>query len=221
MNGMGGAYIFDFRKIDWSVKHQLSTKHSNLLIFLFQVGLICVWLYRTSISTVFCLKLTVPYTHRPNCKWLCWSHPHVRPHIAFHALADWGAVMQDGATPHTARISHAFLTNATIGALLWSTKSPDISTIENAWSVILRRINSMDPLLRNAAELRAACTVNGWTSHWRAYDDYWSALHTEFAPSSKLKVDMVIIIQYCNNGFFKVIIVCMWNLYNACVLSIR
>ena len=80
--------------------------------------------------------------------------------------------MQDGATPHTARISQAFLTNATIGVLLWPAKSPDINTTENAWSVISRRINSMDPLLRNAAELRAACTVNGRISHWRAYDDY-------------------------------------------------
>ena len=80
--------------------------------------------------------------------------------------------MEDGATPHTAMTSHAFLANATIGALLWSAKSPEINTIENVWSVISRRINSINPLLRNAAELRAACTVNGWTSHWRAYNDY-------------------------------------------------
>ena len=53
---------------------------------------------------------------------------------------------------------------------MWPSKSPDINTIENVWSVTLRRINGMGPLLWNTDELCAACAMNGRTSHDRPYD---------------------------------------------------
>ena len=87
--------------------------------------------------------------------------PHAEQRIDNHALANRAVFMQDGASPHTARVSQEFLVNAAIDVLLSSAKSIDISIIENIWSYISRRINCMNPLPRNDAELRAA-VGNEW-----------------------------------------------------------
>ena len=60
---------------------------------------------------------------------------------------------------------------------------------------MLKRINGVNPLPKSAAELHAACTVNDRTSHRRAHDDQWTALRADFVPSSKLEVDIFIIIE--------------------------
>ena len=94
--------------------------------------------------------------------------PRVEPHIDNHVLAYRVAFMQDGASPHAARISEGFLANAAIDVLLWPTQGPDINIIENIWSYISRRINGMNSLPRNTTELRAA--ANDRASHMRASD---------------------------------------------------
>ena len=43
--------------------------------------------------------------------------------------------------------------------VLWPTKSTNINTTENVWSILLRHINGMNPLLKNAAEIRATCRI--------------------------------------------------------------
>ena len=60
---------------------------------------------------------------------------------------------------------------------------------------MLRRINGVNPLPKNAAELHAACTVDDRTSHGRAHNDQWTALHADLVPSSKLDVDILGIIE--------------------------
>ena len=50
-------------------------------------------------------------------------------------------------------------------------------------------------ITENAAELHAACTVNDRTSQRRAHDDQRTAFRAEFVPSSKLGVDIFIIIE--------------------------
>ena len=51
-----------------------------------------------------------------------------------------------GATPHTARINQEVLTGVAIDVLVWPAKNSDINIIKNVWSVMLRRINGVDPL---------------------------------------------------------------------------
>ena len=119
--------------------------------------------------------------------------PHVEPHIDNHVLADRGVFMQDGASPHAARISEGFLASAAIDVLLWPTKGPDISIIENIWSYISRRINGINPVPRNTAELRAA-VHNEWQSvtHPRIRRLVTSAAR-QFVPSWRLLMDISII----------------------------
>ena len=45
--------------------------------------------------------------------------PHVEPHMDNHALNDRPIFMQDGATPHSARISQDFLHDVAIDVMLW------------------------------------------------------------------------------------------------------
>ena len=122
--------------------------------------------------------------------------PPVKPHIDYQALADGTAFMQGGTTPHTANISQEVRADAAIRVLVWPAKNPDINIIKNVWSVMLRRINGMKPLPQNAARLHVACTVNGRTSLRRAHDDHWTAVRSDFVPSSKIEVDIFIIIEY-------------------------
>ena len=69
--------------------------------------------------------------------------------------------MQDGATPHTARVSQDYLHQAAIDVMLWPSISPDLSIMENIWSFMSRHINAAEVLPRNAEQLRGA-VHNAW-----------------------------------------------------------
>ena len=62
--------------------------------------------------------------------------PHMEPHG--QPCPEWPAIfMQDGATPHTERISQDFLHDAIIHVMCPS-KGPDLNIMENLWSHISR-----------------------------------------------------------------------------------
>ena len=49
-------------------------------------------------------------------------------------------LMQDGARPHTARRTIAFLETRNVEVLPWAPYSPDWNCIENVWSIVKRRL---------------------------------------------------------------------------------
>ena len=80
----------------------------------------------------------------------------VEPHFDDHALADSPIFMHDGATPHTARISMAFLCQSTMEVLPWPSLSPDLNPIEHVWDYTRRHLNEMAPRIQSLDELREA-----------------------------------------------------------------
>ena len=115
-------------------------------------------LYKTCISIDIFLKMSCTIFAEAYWTELIWKSPGL---ILSHTLITvrWQkklSFMQDGATPHTTRISHEFLTSAAIDVLLSCNKSPDMNTIEDICSVTVRRINGMNPIPGNAVQLLTA-----------------------------------------------------------------
>ncbi|GFU85241.1 transposable element Tcb1 transposase [Trichonephila clavipes] len=54
---------------------------------------------------------------------------------------------QDNAQPHVARIVQRFFVNHQIEWLPWPARSPDLSKIENMWSMVVQRLTQITPQL--------------------------------------------------------------------------
>ncbi|GFU85064.1 transposable element Tcb1 transposase [Trichonephila clavipes] len=52
---------------------------------------------------------------------------------------------QNNAGPHVARIVQRFFVNPQIELLPWSARSPDLSPIENMWSMVAQRLTQITP----------------------------------------------------------------------------
>ncbi|GFW88470.1 transposable element Tcb1 transposase [Trichonephila clavipes] len=52
---------------------------------------------------------------------------------------------QDNARPHVARIVQRFFVNHQIELLPWPARSPDLSPIENMWSMVAQRLTQITP----------------------------------------------------------------------------
>lgn len=63
--------------------------------------------------------------------------PHVIPMRA--AIGDEFLLMQDNATPHTARVTTTFLEEQGIDTLDWPARSADLNPIENLWDQVKRK----------------------------------------------------------------------------------
>ena len=116
-------------KFDWRIMRCFFIKHSNLLIFRFQVGLSCVWLYITCIIIDIPLKKHVSYLQRPDCTELYWWNLrlYVKPHIDYHACQMGLPSCRKGQHLVQQGKSQEFLTGMAIGDLLWPAKRVQIS----------------------------------------------------------------------------------------------
>ncbi|GFU66816.1 transposable element Tcb1 transposase [Trichonephila clavipes] len=111
--------------------------------------------------------------------------PVVLPYLQGLATAIF---QQDIARPHVARIVQRFFVNHQIELLPWPASSPDLSPIENMWSMVAQRLTQITP---------PAATPH---QHWQRVEASWSAVpqkHIQsFFESMPRRVKAVI----SNNG---------------------
>ena len=74
-----------------------------------------------------------------------------------------GILQQDGARPHTARLTMNFLAQNGINVLDWPAMSPDMSPIEHVWDDLKRRVYGHPHPPRTLRELRQA-VVQEWNN---------------------------------------------------------
>ena len=146
------------------------------MIFLFQVGLSCLWLYRICISTDNVLKAAYQIhrgliTQVMKSSGLMLNHPLItmRWQIKF-SLCRLGQ-------QHFIQQGYVDTSGISYQCDNWC---PSVANNESKYWChwermvdILTHINGINPLPRNATELRARCR----TSHRCACDDQWLALH--------------------------------------------
>lgn len=83
----------------------------------------------------------------------------VLPKVKNHLQKERIVFMQDGAKPHTAKATYAYLRRMGIDLLEnWPPRSPDLNPIENLWSIVERRVAAREVPPRTAAELIVAVT---------------------------------------------------------------
>ncbi|GFX79165.1 transposable element Tcb1 transposase [Trichonephila clavipes] len=78
---------------------------------------------------------------------------------------------QDNARPHVARIVQRFFVNHQIELLPWPARSPDLSPIENMWSMVAQRFNQITPSAAIPDQL------------WQRVEAAWSAVPQEHIQS--------------------------------------
>ncbi|GFU98609.1 transposable element Tcb1 transposase [Trichonephila clavipes] len=65
----------------------------------------------------------------------CFMHHHTGPAPGIMGLAT-AIFQQDNVRPHVARIVQRFFVNQQLEFLPWTARSPDLSPIENMWSMV-------------------------------------------------------------------------------------
>ncbi|GFV64220.1 transposable element Tcb1 transposase [Trichonephila clavipes] len=111
--------------------------------------------------------------------------PVVLPYLQSLATA---LFQQDNARPHVARIVQRFFVNPQIELFPWPARSPDLSPIENMWSMVAQRLTHITPQAATPDQL------------WHRVEVAWSAVppkHIQiFFGSMPRRVAVVI----SNNG---------------------
>ncbi|GFV96898.1 transposable element Tcb1 transposase [Trichonephila clavipes] len=94
--------------------------------------------------------------------------PVVLPYLQGLATAIF---QQDNAHPHVARIVQRFFVNHQIELLPWPARSPDLSPIENMWSMVAHRLTHITPPAATPDQL------------WQRVEAAWSAVPQEHIQS--------------------------------------
>lgn len=89
--------------------------------------------------------------------------PVVLPFFRRHFRRGGGTLQQDGARPHTARVTIDFLARNGIQVLDWPALSPDMSPIEHVWDELKRRVYARPHRPQTLRELRQA-VIQEWNN---------------------------------------------------------
>ena len=73
---------------------------------------------------------------------------------ATHRPLLW-TIQQDNASAHTSRVAEAYLKRRRAEILPWPPNSPDLSPIENLWSIVSQKVHRSGKVFRTADELFA------------------------------------------------------------------
>ncbi|GFV54828.1 transposable element Tcb1 transposase [Trichonephila clavipes] len=96
---------------------------------------------------------------------------------------------QDNARPHVTRIVQRFFVNHQIELLPWSARSPDLSPIENMWSMVAQRLTQITP--------PPAATAD---QLWQRVESAWSAVPQERIQSLFESIPRRVTAVISNNG---------------------
>ncbi|CAB5366696.1 unnamed protein product [Rhizophagus irregularis] len=84
--------------------------------------------------------------------WGCFSWVGMGPLVPLTGRIT-GAIHQDNAPVHTAKIARSFLTSSNIELFPWPAQSPDMNPIENIWSYIEVKIRQRDSQPSSVSQL--------------------------------------------------------------------
>ncbi|GFY36547.1 transposable element Tc1 transposase [Trichonephila clavipes] len=95
---------------------------------------------------------------------------------------------QDNARPHVARIVQRSFVNHQIELFRWPARSPDLSPIENTWSMVAQRLTQITPPAATPDQL------------WQRVEAAWSAVPQEHTQSLFESMPRRVAAVICNNG---------------------
>ncbi|GFX75356.1 transposable element Tc1 transposase [Trichonephila clavipes] len=95
---------------------------------------------------------------------------------------------QDTARPHVARIIQRFFGNHEIELLPWPTRSPDLSPIENTWSMVVQQLTQITPPAATPDQL------------WQRVEAAWSTVSQEHIQSLFESMPRRVAVAISNNG---------------------
>ncbi|GFU83571.1 transposable element Tcb1 transposase [Trichonephila clavipes] len=95
---------------------------------------------------------------------------------------------QDNARPHVAHIVQGFFVNHQIELLPWPALSPDLSSIENMWSMVAQRLTQIIPPAATLDQL------------WQRVEAAWSAVPQEHIQSLFESMSKRVEVVISNNG---------------------